>query len=353
VDEPVKRLNYFDHQFLGAEDFEDEQTYHLRRRRLHNKLLHTSGIAHKLAVECKAGSQTITVTEGVAVDREGREIVLTADVQRPVSADDQYVTIRYTERKTDATDEADGKGDTRWVEEPDVAVRQDPPDDSGLELILAKLTRSKKGEIQVDMSAASGRRAAGVVAGSLAVEQLSLRDVASAEWVRLGPNPKATGEALLGGSLAIQGGLHVTAGAQVDGPLTAKDLQGPLTIQGGLHVGGDLWITGQSNVFSVWTKDVEISNKDQDPKNRTKTVTETVPFGDTFEEVYGVIPVVTGFSILQIHAGDENHFSWQVRLKGSNKDEAIIEAVWHDKVMKGENTVFVTVVVFGKKKIVL
>ena len=41
----VKRLHYFDHQFLRADDFADEQSYHLTLRRLHNQLLHSWGIA--------------------------------------------------------------------------------------------------------------------------------------------------------------------------------------------------------------------------------------------------------------------------------------------------------------------
>lgn len=40
----VKRLNYYDHQFLRAPDFTDEQHYHLGMRRLHNSSLHTWGI---------------------------------------------------------------------------------------------------------------------------------------------------------------------------------------------------------------------------------------------------------------------------------------------------------------------
>jgi hypothetical protein len=73
----VKRLNYFNSQFLVAKDFNDEQAYHRNLRRLHNQLLHTWGIATGLEVKPVSGnSRQISVTPGVAIDKEGREIVL-------------------------------------------------------------------------------------------------------------------------------------------------------------------------------------------------------------------------------------------------------------------------------------
>ena len=72
----VKRVHYFDHQFLRASDFTDEQEYHVGTRRDHSRLLHTWGIAEGLEVEMIAGATAVTVTEGTAYDSSGREIVL-------------------------------------------------------------------------------------------------------------------------------------------------------------------------------------------------------------------------------------------------------------------------------------
>ena len=62
----IKRLHYFDHQFLVEADFSDEQTYHLDMRRRHNRDLHTFGVAAGLQVE-KTGDKEVTVSAGTAV----------------------------------------------------------------------------------------------------------------------------------------------------------------------------------------------------------------------------------------------------------------------------------------------
>ena len=55
----IKRLNYFDAQFLGETDFTDEQTYHLEMRRRHNRLLHSWGVADGGFPTTKSGDKTI------------------------------------------------------------------------------------------------------------------------------------------------------------------------------------------------------------------------------------------------------------------------------------------------------
>ena len=68
----IKRLHYFNHQFLVEADFTDEQTYHLEMRRRLNAALHGFGAGDGLAVT-RSGDKEVTVTAGIAVDREGRE----------------------------------------------------------------------------------------------------------------------------------------------------------------------------------------------------------------------------------------------------------------------------------------
>ena len=48
-----KRMNYFDRQFLRAQDFMDEQDHYTDRRWRHNRLLHVSGVAENLIVSGK------------------------------------------------------------------------------------------------------------------------------------------------------------------------------------------------------------------------------------------------------------------------------------------------------------
>ncbi len=90
----TKRVHFFERQFLRAQDFVDEQDYHLDRRHRHNRALHGAGIVEGLIVDRKAGSpEEVTVLTGWAIDPEGREIVLTGGHDLTVSED---VTIHIS-----------------------------------------------------------------------------------------------------------------------------------------------------------------------------------------------------------------------------------------------------------------
>lgn len=51
----VKRLNYFNGQFLKEKDFQEEQSYHRENQRLHNKNLHSWGIVEGLELSFSLG----------------------------------------------------------------------------------------------------------------------------------------------------------------------------------------------------------------------------------------------------------------------------------------------------------
>src|SRR2546427_1685266 len=110
----VKRLNYYDHQFLRAPDFTDEQNYHLSMRRLHNSSLHTWGIVQGLQVTLATGGTgtAVTVNAGVAMDSTGREMVLPTDSNLELGAETAgttlYITIAYHEEPSDPTTEPGG-----------------------------------------------------------------------------------------------------------------------------------------------------------------------------------------------------------------------------------------------------
>ncbi len=72
----IQRVNYFEGQRLRVKDFEDEQTYHLDMRRRHNKNLHSWGIAEGLRVNREKDTNKVTISPGMALDAEGREIIL-------------------------------------------------------------------------------------------------------------------------------------------------------------------------------------------------------------------------------------------------------------------------------------
>src|SRR6185369_2413707 len=82
-----KRVNYFEGKLLSADDFTAEQHYLIEKRYLHNRLLHGSGIVSGLAVSLSSdqSAPAVIVEPGIAVDRCGREMVLTSAVSLTLS----------------------------------------------------------------------------------------------------------------------------------------------------------------------------------------------------------------------------------------------------------------------------
>lgn len=120
----IKRLHYYDQQFLVEADFTDEQAYHMGMRRRLTRLLHTPGIATGLAVQ-NSGAHQVTVKTGAAVDGQGREIVLEADQVLDLSnaatfpaGATVFVTAAYQEGQTDPSTATGAPGNTRFTEQP-------------------------------------------------------------------------------------------------------------------------------------------------------------------------------------------------------------------------------------------
>jgi len=101
----MTRVRYFFGQLLTAEAFETEQTYHIEKRRLQNRLLLGAGIVRGLEVTAAQDSgNAIKVSPGIAIDRNGNEII----VQDPFHlgpcshmSGTCRVIVRYTETPSD------------------------------------------------------------------------------------------------------------------------------------------------------------------------------------------------------------------------------------------------------------
>lgn len=82
MSEEIERVNYYQLEYLGAEDFKAEQAYHRDMRRRHNVAHHLIGIVTGLEIlEVPKPSGTgydVYVQPGFAIDGFGREIVVTA-----------------------------------------------------------------------------------------------------------------------------------------------------------------------------------------------------------------------------------------------------------------------------------
>lgn len=107
-EKPVERLNYYNGQRLEARDFKLEQEYHIRVRRWLNKSLYSPGIARGLEVREEQGTLNVIVSPGLALDAEGREILLWEEERVPVQSysgssdavvEGNYLVIEYREEK--------------------------------------------------------------------------------------------------------------------------------------------------------------------------------------------------------------------------------------------------------------
>ena len=83
---PTNRPEFFNGQRLSAADLSAEQDYHRDLLWLHQRTLHGWGITTGLAAAGTKGDRAVSVAPGVAVDNQGRTIVLSAPVSLPVPA---------------------------------------------------------------------------------------------------------------------------------------------------------------------------------------------------------------------------------------------------------------------------
>jgi hypothetical protein len=139
----IKRPHYFNSQLLAENDFNDEQAYHLASRRRNNRVSRTSGVADGLAVT-RISSHQVQVAPGMAIDKDGREIVLDAPVTYTVasqaSGGSVYLTIAYQDVSDPADESHDQPGKfTRITERPLVQESVAVPPADGSVITLARI----------------------------------------------------------------------------------------------------------------------------------------------------------------------------------------------------------------------
>ena len=154
----IERLNYFTGQFLEADDFKSEQEYHIRMRRIGNRLLYSgSGVLDGgfQVTSTESKPQSITISSGTGVDTEGRELVIVTplvwDIPNGLTGT-SYVTLEYLEKKTKAEvftdDKSIVKDYTRWSEAPKVNFNKNKTDiNENLQIIIAQITLDSNGEV--------------------------------------------------------------------------------------------------------------------------------------------------------------------------------------------------------------
>lgn len=102
ADNDITRLNYYQRQYLNAQDFRDEQTYHRNMRRRHSLGPHIWGIVTGLELiekprEGDAQFVDIWLQPGMAIDGYGREILVLQQQKLDAVAFDSFANLFHRE----------------------------------------------------------------------------------------------------------------------------------------------------------------------------------------------------------------------------------------------------------------
>jgi hypothetical protein len=220
----IKRLKYYNGQFLQEPDFTAEQEYHLDRQRRHNRHLHTPGIAHGLAVTAAVNTNSVSVAPGTAIDDQGRQVVLhepaTVGFDSSHNGQSVLVVISYAQEESDDATVGDA-GKTRWLERPKVeAILESSAPPASERIRLARLQINGSGLItSADMGVRVPSGARLRPAEMLERLTLSRQGTASVDLTS-----GAAGRADVGGDLNVTGNILVT------GTVDGRDISADATV---------------------------------------------------------------------------------------------------------------------------
>lgn len=290
----VLKMRYTNGLFLKQEEFNVEQNYHIRMRRLHNRHLHTWGISAGLEVVAGPGSKEITVKEGMALNKTmidgeatSQEIIVPRDTPVDLSnfaaGDWVYVWLAYSDVKTDIVVDKGGQEEIHWLEKAEIKAEKTPPADRSENILLAKAVLKPDGTIDVNSikyaedNGTALRTYAGVAGKSLETQKLTLgiegqtSNLAFVEGKVInglnGINVNSaesnfTGNVTIQGNIAVlgEGGKFEVKEAVIEDNIVTVNKyppqNTPLSINGGLEVfrGGG---AGYPNAQIIWDEAVD------------------------------------------------------------------------------------------------
>jgi hypothetical protein len=137
-----KRINFFKGFLTTEKDWNDAERYHIDKRRLHNRLLHSAGIVHGFAGELRVsararGDLSVEVQPGYAIDGVGNDLMIFDATIRNINLEELrlpqtvYIVLRYYEELTDFIaykENLEYKGHRRVLESCRVELSQTEPD---------------------------------------------------------------------------------------------------------------------------------------------------------------------------------------------------------------------------------
>ena len=137
-----KRINFFKGFLTTEKDWNDAERYHIDKRRLHNRMLHSPGIIYgysgDLKVNARArGDLSVEVQPGYAIDGQGNDLMIFDAAIRNINLEEFrlpqtiYIVLRYYEELTDFIaykENLEYKGHRRVLESCRIEISQTEPD---------------------------------------------------------------------------------------------------------------------------------------------------------------------------------------------------------------------------------
>lgn len=153
TNKPLQWVRYFNGQFLEADDFTTEQDYHIAMLKEHNMELHGGwGIVNGFNVK-GSGQKTVTISSGIAIDRNGNQIILTSQKEYKLkSTSDVYLTLSYNKVSTSKSSTACYNEDTRYEQDIEITESQTKPQETTKPIILAQVKFNAGKISEVDTS---------------------------------------------------------------------------------------------------------------------------------------------------------------------------------------------------------
>src|SRR6478672_8645329 len=137
-----KRINFFKGFLTTEKDWNDAERYHIDKRRLHNRMMHSPGIVYGYAGDLRVtararGDLSVEVQPGYAIDGMGNDLMIQDATIRNINLEEFklpqtiYIVLRYYEELTDFIaykENLEYKGHRRVLESCKVEVSQTEPD---------------------------------------------------------------------------------------------------------------------------------------------------------------------------------------------------------------------------------
>jgi hypothetical protein len=151
-----KRINFFKGFLTTEKDWNDAERYHIDKRRLHNRMMHSPGIVYGYAGDLRVtararGDLSVEVQPGYAIDGMGNDLLIHDATIRNINLEEFklpqtiYIVLRYYEELTDFIaykENLEYKGHRRVLESCKVELSQTEPDISR-EVELARIHLEK------------------------------------------------------------------------------------------------------------------------------------------------------------------------------------------------------------------